>query len=87
METKPSAYEWPVFNAGSRACLGQQWAKSELLIGTKELLGRYEFDIAPGTGERKSQRGMTMKMVGGLPVRVRMRRGGGNEVNKGPRYD
>jgi len=37
---KPSAYEWPVFNAGPRSFLGQQMARNQVLITMTELLGR-----------------------------------------------
>jgi len=70
---KPSAYEWPVFNAGPRSCLGQQMARNQVLIAMRELLSRYEFSMGWDGSERFPLRGLTLPMEGGLPVRVSRR--------------
>lgn len=73
MEQKPSAYEWPVFNAGPRSCVGQQLARAEILVALRELLRRYDFEMAWDGGERFPVKSLTLPMIGGLPVRVRRR--------------
>ena len=72
MKHKPSAYERPVFHAGSRACLGQRLARTELAFALKELLERFDFEKA-WDGEKGVGKGLTAPIKGGLPVRVRKR--------------
>lgn len=73
MSHKPTAYELPIFHAGPRGCLGQQMAKLELLVVMKELLQRYTFEMGWDGVERFMRRGMSAPMLGGLPVKVKMR--------------
>jgi len=46
--TAPSPYEFPVFQAGPRVCLGMDMALFEAKIATVELLRHCRFEIAPG---------------------------------------
>ena len=76
LERRPTAFEWPVFHAGPRSCLGQPLARMELVVGLVEVLRRYEFEVGWAVGrerEREVGQGLTGVMVGGLPVRVRRR--------------
>ena len=84
-----TAFEFPVFNGGPRACLGKKMAE---LMGTyliSRMCGEFRFeevrsleDERAPDGERVSQNSLTLPMKGGLPVRVWVReegegRGGG----------
>ncbi|KAL8659778.1 MAG: hypothetical protein Q9202_006953 [Teloschistes flavicans] len=74
-----SAYEFPVFNAGPRSCLGKKLAELLAVAVLARLMWRYEFSevlekSSGGSGlggERKSQNSLTLPMEGGLPVRVK----------------
>lgn len=76
-----SAYEFPVFNAGPRSCLGKKLAELLAVAVIARLIWRYEFSevLEKGLGgcgiggERKSQNSLTLPMEGGLPVRVKRR--------------
>jgi cytochrome P450 len=77
-ERKPglrrTAFEFPVFHAGPRSCLGKQLARIELIFILREVLRRYElrpdWDVAV---DRVVGQGLTGPIEGGLPVRVRRR--------------
>lgn len=73
LKEKPSSYEWPVFHAGPRSCVGQQLARLEILVALRELLGRYDFSMGWDGSERFAVRTLTLPMLGGLPVRVKAR--------------
>jgi cytochrome P450 len=73
LDHKPTAYESPVFHAGPRACLGRPLANLELVYALKEVLVRFEFQMAWDGGMRGVGSGLTAPMVGGLPVRVKRR--------------
>ncbi|KAL8727877.1 MAG: hypothetical protein Q9166_005754 [cf. Caloplaca sp. 2 TL-2023] len=76
-----SAYEFPVFNAGPRSCLGQKLAELIAVATLARLVWKYEFrevleESLGGCGaggERKSQNSLTLPMEGGLPVNVKIR--------------
>ncbi|KAL1925315.1 uncharacterized protein VTP21DRAFT_198 [Calcarisporiella thermophila] len=46
-DEKPSAYEWPVFHAGPRTCLGQTLATIEGVLVMALFIKRYKFHIVP----------------------------------------
>ncbi|KAL8691953.1 MAG: hypothetical protein Q9218_002915 [Villophora microphyllina] len=77
-----SAYEFPVFNAGPRSCLGKKLAELLAVALLARLMWRYEFSEVMekslggcgAGGERKSQNSLTLPMEGGLPVKVRIRK-------------
>ncbi|KAI0022835.1 cytochrome P450 [Xylariomycetidae sp. FL0641] len=67
-----SASEFPVFNGGSRTCLGKRMAEviAVQVIATMLL----KFDFSPAyTGERVSKSSLTLPMQGGLPCFVKPR--------------
>ncbi|KAL8866755.1 MAG: hypothetical protein Q9198_008770 [Flavoplaca austrocitrina] len=76
-----SAFEFPVFNAGPRSCLGKKLAEFLAVAVLARLMWRYDFSgvIEKEVGgfgegeERKSQNSLTLPMEGGLPVRVKLR--------------
>ena len=71
---RPTAFEWPVFHAGPRSCLGKPLARLELRYTLVEVLRRFEFEVGwEGEGEREVGLALTGPMEGGLPVRVRRR--------------
>ena len=82
-----SAFEFPVFNGGPRACLGKKMAELLAVYVLGSLIWDYEFlewngkassESTPAE-DRKSQNSLTLPMEGGLPVKVRRR----NALNKG----
>ena len=76
-----TAYEFPVFNAGPRTCLGKKMAESLGVYVIAALVWEYEFEEVRdekkgGVGlgkERVSQDSLTLPMEGGLPCFVRRR--------------
>lgn len=73
-----SAFEFPVFNGGPRACLGRKMAELLAVYTVGSLLWDYDFVEWNGktpskpeaARERRSQNSLTLPMEGGLPVRV-----------------
>ncbi|KAI8150408.1 cytochrome P450, partial [Fennellomyces sp. T-0311] len=45
---RETAFKWPAFHAGPRACLGQDLATLEALVALSLLLKRYKFTRSPG---------------------------------------
>ncbi|KAL8800626.1 MAG: hypothetical protein Q9182_005039 [Xanthomendoza sp. 2 TL-2023] len=82
MVLQKSAYEFPVFNAGPRSCLGRKLAELLAVAVLVRLMWRYDFsevlDKEQGGcgagGERKSQNSLTLPMEGGLPVKLNLRK-------------
>ena len=76
-----SAFEFPVFNGGPRACLGKKMAELLAVYTVANLLWDYDFVEWNGGSpskrgaatERRSQNSLTLPMEGGLPVQVRRR--------------
>jgi cytochrome P450 len=71
LSTLPSPYEFPVFQAGPRICLGESLAKFEasLLLGV--LLDRFEFTKPTPDTKFTYAPGITLTVKGGLPLRVK----------------
>lgn len=80
-----SAFEFPVFNGGSRSCLGKKMAELmacwvlvqmsrefdfEEIFDTNEMTGGGK---GGGKKERRSQNSLTLPMEGGLPCYVKLR--------------
>lgn len=66
-----SAFEFPVFNGGPRACLGKKMAELLAVYVIATLVWEYDFQEVhdqPSVVERKSQNSLTLPMEGGLPV-------------------
>lgn len=86
---KKSAYEFPVFNAGPRTCLGKKFAEALAIAVLVALVPKYDFTLlqvgppfaATGATERKSRNSLTLPMDGGLPCLVRRRTGGAGEID------
>ncbi|KAJ8522771.1 hypothetical protein ON010_g17655 [Phytophthora cinnamomi] len=71
MAKRPSAYEFPAFQAGPRICLGMNMAVLEAKLFIATTLSRFHVAIAPG---EKQERGYILKsglfMDGGLPLQL-----------------
>ena len=82
-----SAFAFPVFNGGPRACLGKKMAELLAVHVIACLIWKYEFaevfdkETKPGKApkERKSQNSLTLPMEGGLPCYIRRRDSGARE--------
>ena len=76
-----TAFEFPVFNGGPRACLGKKMAELLAVYVLASLVWNYEFtevldEKLGGSGEGKprlSQNSLTLPMEGGLPCSIRNR--------------
>jgi len=49
---EPSPYQFPVFQAGRRVCLGQNMALFEAKIAAAMILREYSFEMAPGEADK-----------------------------------
>ncbi|KAG7390251.1 hypothetical protein PHYPSEUDO_008389 [Phytophthora pseudosyringae] len=71
MPKRPSAYEFPAFQAGPRMCLGMNMAVLEAKLFLATTLRRFHVAIAPGETQ---ERGYLLKsglfMDGGLPLQL-----------------
>ncbi|KAF4042008.1 Cytochrome P450 [Phytophthora infestans] len=71
MSKRPSAYEFPAFQAGPRICLGMNMAMLEAKLFLATTVRRFQVAIAPG---EKQERGYVLKsglfMDGGLPLQL-----------------
>jgi cytochrome P450 len=70
--TLPSQYDYPVFNAGPRVCLGKDMATFEGVLCMSMLAQHYEFELAE-PGERTYDLSVTLPMKHGLPLFVKKR--------------
>lgn len=69
-----TAFEWPVFHAGPRSCLGKNLARAELAYAVAQIVRRYDVMRGwRGSEERVYDQGLTGPMKGGLPVSVQSR--------------
>ncbi|KAL8807869.1 MAG: hypothetical protein Q9200_004509 [Gallowayella weberi] len=81
MVLQKPAYEFPVFNAGPRSCLGKKLAELLAVAVLVRLMWRYDFTEVlqkeqggcGAGGERTSQNSLTLPMDGGLPVKLKLR--------------
>lgn len=81
-----SAFEFPVFNAGARSCLGKKMAELMACWVLVQVGREFEFEEVHqpenrtdsaaegmlGKEERRSKNSLTLPMEGGLPCRVRL---------------
>ncbi|XP_039131197.1 cytochrome P450 94A1-like [Dioscorea cayenensis subsp. rotundata] len=69
-----SPYEFPVFHAGPRMCLGKEMAYVQMKAVAASVLERFEVEVAPGE-EKERVHGYTivLRMKGGLPVLIKNR--------------
>lgn len=67
-------FEYPVFNAGPRSCIGQQLAESLAAVTVCKIMCSFniEPDWSPdgNVSERSGQDGLTMPVLHGLPIRL-----------------
>ena len=77
-----SAFDFPVFNGGPRACLGKKMAELMGAYLIINLMWEFDFEETAENGysgqERKSQNSLTLPMQGGLPCRVTFAKTGRN---------
>merc|ERR1740121_1824619 len=59
---EPSQFDFPVFQAGPRICLGMNMAIFEAKIAAIMLLQEYTFDMAPGEADKISYLPTTLTM-------------------------
>ena len=79
-----SAFAFPVFNGGPRACLGKKLAELLATYVIARLIWKYDFTEEYDSGsrrgevlkERRSQNSLTLPMEGGLPCYVRRNESG-----------
>lgn len=67
------AHEFPVFNGGSRTCLGKKMAEAVMCQVVACLVERYEFKMGEEGKEKVSRNSLTLPMEGGLEVYVTRR--------------
>lgn len=65
-----NSFEYPVFNGGTRACLGKKMADLVAVQSIAYLALRCEFTLVDAT-ERISKNSLTLPMEGGLPCYVK----------------
>ena len=65
-----SPFRYPVFQAGPRQCLGKDFAYTEAKVMLVLLLQKYDIRIAVDPSTLKESQGLTMAILGGLPVYV-----------------
>lgn len=71
---KKTAFEFPVFHAGPRSCLGKNLAKIELSYALMQIVRRYEMvPTWPLNTEKNVGTALTGPILGGLQVRARRR--------------
>lgn len=71
---KKTAFEFPVFHAGPRSCLGKNLAKIELSYALLQILRRYDMvPTWPLNREKDVGTALTGPILGGLTVRARRR--------------
>ncbi|CAL9204345.1 unnamed protein product [Musa hybrid cultivar] len=67
-----SAFQYPVFHAGPRMCLGKEMAVIQMKAITASILEGFDMELAEQRG--KHDLSISMRMDGGLPMRFRERR-------------
>lgn len=65
-----SPFEYPVFNAGPRTCLGKEMAYIQMKVVAASVMERFELDLVEEEEEKLPELTIIMKMKGGLQVRV-----------------
>ena len=72
MEKRPSKFEYPVFNAGPRVCLGQALAELEGVYVLVSLLRKFDFEVQNIENVRYAN-SLTLPMKNGLLCKVSAR--------------
>ncbi|XP_056158374.1 cytochrome P450 CYP94D108 [Syzygium oleosum] len=68
-----SPFKYPVFHAGPRMCLGKDMAYIQMKSIAASVLERFEIDVPGRDTCPEHLLSLTLRMKGGLPVRVRKR--------------
>ncbi|KAI6696954.1 hypothetical protein NL676_017073 [Syzygium grande] len=68
-----SPFKYPVFHAGPRMCLGKDMAYIQMKSIAASVLERFEIDVPGWDTCPEHLLSLTLRMKGGLPVRVRKR--------------
>ncbi|KAG9290595.1 hypothetical protein G9A89_011557 [Geosiphon pyriformis] len=71
--SKPNSYMYPMFNAGPRHCLGQQFATLETIILITSILREFKFEIFPTKNPITYENSLTLPMKYPLRVKVQKR--------------
>jgi len=66
-----SPFEYPVFNAGPRTCLGKDMAYIQMKVVAASVMERFEVEVVDEEEVKTPELSIIMKMKGGLRVRVR----------------
>ena len=72
MEKQPSPFDYPVFHAGPRVCLGKSMAELEGLFVLVSVMRQFSFEIHNLHSVKYCQ-SLTLPMKGGLQVSVQKR--------------
>ncbi|KAG9454828.1 hypothetical protein H6P81_007732 [Aristolochia fimbriata] len=68
-----SQFKYPVFHAGPRICLGKEMAYLQMKSIAACIIERFEVEVLEKEKRPEFQLSMTLRMKGGLPIRVRRR--------------
>ncbi|XP_020244341.1 cytochrome P450 94C1-like [Asparagus officinalis] len=68
-----SPYQYPVFHAGPRMCLGKDMAYIQMKVVVASVMERFEVEVVDVEKVREPELVLIMKMKGGLKVWVRER--------------
>uniref|UniRef100_A0ACD5WKQ7 Uncharacterized protein n=1 Tax=Avena sativa TaxID=4498 RepID=A0ACD5WKQ7_AVESA len=68
-----NTFKYPVFHAGPRMCLGKEMAYIQMKSIVACVLERFSFRYVGGEGHPKLVMSLTLRMGGGLPMRVKNR--------------
>ncbi|KAJ4720617.1 Cytochrome P450 [Melia azedarach] len=66
-------YKYPVFQAGSRICLGKELALVEMKMVALSVLSKFEIEVVEPRGTPRFENGLTAMLRGGLQVVVKER--------------
>jgi len=70
-------FQFPVFHAGPRVCLGKDMAYIQMKAVAASVLERFEVEVVEDGG-KQHELGITLKMKGGLPVKIKKQESGLN---------
>ena len=72
-ERKLSPFAYFPFGGGPRACIGAQFALTEMTLVAASLLRRFEFSLRPGDRDPEPLAHLSLRPRGGLSVVLRKR--------------